>query len=449
MPTVKIIGIANEGTFQIRVSDDRGIAASRVIESGDLVFNSGRGAATRGAITPPSSLVDGDGDPVKAATWAVAVSRDAGAGGTGVEANVVVAGDRLRLNSGAVVNTSANANAPAAGRAIAEQKSPRAVSVLMSSPLHSAQTRWSVPTAFFPSDTPGDHEIFITAKGSGDAAGAAGNAWSMVFDTPSTYSAAKAADIDVRVDTKGKTVTVRFDNGPVTVGSLLAALTANADFDARFTANTGCDAVATTPLEPSTAADVRDAVAGFVDAAGTEATAGIGRTQFAIEVRFSGFIATVSADELLADILARTVARNRADEAADSVSELRTLLGIASVGDASSIVGRAPGTTVRYQMEASSTAHMPQARDLVDIAAGHTGATAIAADASAGNAAHPAITAVTPVATGYAPDAPTRLNATTIDNSGAQDRVDEDKNGASQPRITVSSSVKPRIAATS
>ncbi|WP_419837039.1 cell wall-binding repeat-containing protein [Candidatus Poriferisodalis sp.] len=443
-PTVKIIGIANEEAFQIRVSDDRGIAASTAIESGDLVFNSGRGAATRGTITPPSSLVDTDDNPVKAATWTVAVARDAGAGGTGVEANVLVAGDRLRLNSGAVVDTSANVNAAAAGRAIAEQASPRAVSVLMSSPLHSAQTRWSVPTAFFPSDTPGDHEIFISAKASGDAAGAAGNAWSMVFDTPSTYSAAKDADIDVRVDTKGKTVTVRFNNGPVTVASLLAALTANADFDARFSANTGCDAVATTRLEPSTAADDRDSVAGFVDAAGDTSTTGIGMTQFAVEVRFSGYIATVSADELLADILARTVARNRANEAADSVTELRTLLGIASVGNALSIVGSAPGTTVRYEMTTASTAYMPQARDLVDIAAGHTGAAAITADAAAGNAAHPAITAVPAVATGYAPDAPTRLNATTINNTGAQDRVDEDKNGASQPRITVSASVKAR-----
>ena len=212
-PQVTVIGIADEAAFQIRVSDDRGIAASTAIESGDLVFNSGRGAATLGAITPPGFLVDTDGEPVKAATRTVAVSRGAGAGGAGVGADVVVAGDRLRLSSGAVVDTS---------------------------------------------------------------------------------------------------------------------------------------------------------------------------------------------------------------------------------------VGSAPGTTVRYEMTTASTAYMPQARDLVDIAAGHTGAGAIAADATAGNAAHPAITAVPAVATGCAPDAPTRLNATTINNSGAQDRVDEDKNGASQPRITVSASVKAR-----
>ena len=56
-PTVTIIGIANEEAFQIRVSDDRGLDASTAIEAGDLVFNSGRGAATLGAIAAPSSLV--------------------------------------------------------------------------------------------------------------------------------------------------------------------------------------------------------------------------------------------------------------------------------------------------------------------------------------------------------------------------------------------------------
>ena len=286
--------------------------------------------------------------------------------------------------------------------------------------------------AFFPADAAEDHGIFIEAKGSGDAAGAAGNAWSMVFDTPSACSAAEAADIDVRVDTKGKTVTARFNNGPVTVGSMLAALTANAEFDERFSAGTGCDAAATTRLEPSTAADDRDAPAGFVAEDGGTASAGIGRTQFAVEVRFSGYIATVSADELLADILARTVARNRANTDADTVTELRSLLGISSVGDASSIVGRAPGTTVRYEMESALTAYMPQARDLVNIAAGAALLDDDPNTAATETGFRPAEAAV---ATGYASD---------VNTSTSLARVDQSRNGASQPRITVSASVKAR-----
>ena len=45
-----------------------------------------------------------------------------------------------------------------------------------------------------------------------------------MFDRASTYSAAKPLDIDVRVDTRGQRVTVRFNNGPATatLGDLLA-----------------------------------------------------------------------------------------------------------------------------------------------------------------------------------------------------------------------------------
>lgn len=60
----------------------------------------------------------------------------------------------------------------------------------------------------------------------------------MVFDRASTHSAAKPLDIDVRVDTTGQRVTVRFNNGPATatLRDLLDALKANADFDSRFAA---------------------------------------------------------------------------------------------------------------------------------------------------------------------------------------------------------------------
>ena len=419
-PTVTIIGIANEEAFNIRIADAGGLASDAQITGAELTLTSGRGTATLGTVSHTAGE----------ATASVAVIREAIDGVVG--ANALVAGDRLTLRSGALADVAGNVNAGTSGRAIAEQASPRAVSVLMSSPLHSAQTRWSVPGAFFPGDDAGDHEIFISAKGSGDAAGAAGNAWSMVFDTPSSYSAAKDADIDVRVDTKGKTVTVRFDNGPVTVGSLLAALEANAGFDERFSANTGCDAVTTTRLEPSDDATVRDSVAGFVDADGGSSTTGIGRTQFAVEVRFSGYIATVDSDVLLADILARSVARNRANEDADTVTELRGLLDIASPGNAASIVGGAPSTTVRYEMESASTAYMPQARDLVDIAAGAALLDDDPNTAASETGFRPAEAAV---ATGYAPD---------VNTSTSLARVDQSRNAASQPRITVSSSVKAR-----
>ncbi len=401
-PKVTIIGIANETAFQIRIADAGGLDSGAEITADELTFTSGKGTATLGAVTHTAGET----------TATVAVTRAADAGGNAT-ADTLVVGDRLTIKSGALADTSENVNASTTGRAIAEPKSPRITSVLLSNPLYSAQNVWTVPDSV---GATGDNAITITAKASGDAAGAAGNAWSVVFDTPSTYSAEKASDIDVRVDTKGKTVTVRFVNGPATVGSLLAALKANSAFDERFSAGTGCDAVATTALTPSNAADDRDAAA---------SATGAGRTQFAIEVRFGAYIATHVDDELLADIFARTLARNRNNEDADTQSELIALLGTdAGTG---TLVGTAPSKTVRYEMETASVAYMPMDRDRVLTLAGAEAAT----DADANKAGDQARALVAHVATGYAPDDP-------------NEPADESKNGKSDLRISQTSSIKAR-----
>ncbi|MCY3950656.1 MAG: cell wall-binding repeat-containing protein [Acidimicrobiaceae bacterium] len=403
-PKVTIIGIANEAAFQIRISDAGGLDSDAKITLDELTFTSGKGTASlaTGAVTHTAGET----------TATVTVTREADAGGNAA-ANTLVVGDRLTIKSGAIADTSENVNSSTTGRAIAEPKSPRITSVLLSNPLYSAQNVWTVPDSV---GATGDNAITITAKASGDAAGAAGNAWSVVFDTPSTYSAEKASDIDVRVDTKGKTVTVRFVNGPATVGSLLAALKANSAFDERFSAGTGCSAVATTALTPSNAADDRDAAA--------EATRA-GRTQFAIEVRFGSYIATHVDDELLADVLARTLARNRNNEDADTQSELIALLGTGA--GTGTLVGTAPGKTVRYEMETASTAYMPMDRDRVLTLAGAEAA----ADADANKAGDQARALVAHVATGYAPDDP-------------NEPADESKNGKSDLRISQTSSIKAR-----
>ena len=420
-PRVTIIGIANESAFQIRIADVRGLAADAEIDPEELTFTSGRGEATLGTVTHAAGET----------TATVAVTRAADAGGNAT-ANTLVAGDRLTIKSGALADTSENVNAATTGRAIAEQASPKITSVLMSNPRYSVQTRWEVPDTFFPDDTPGTNEITIVAKADGDAAGAAGNGWKIVFDTPTSYDAEKAADIDVRVAAKSKTATVTFRNGPVTIASLLAALKADSEFDALFGASTGCDAVATTRLAPSPAAADRDALSTFVDADGTDASAGIGRTQFAVEVGFNAYIATAVADELLDDILARTLARNRNNADADTLAELRPLLGIDSVTDADTIVGGAPGRTVRYEMETASVALMPMARDRVLTLAG---AEVLLDNPNTDATETDFRSAEDHVATGYAED---------VDTTTAKARVDQNKNTRSDVRITVSSGVKAR-----
>ena len=243
-------------------------------------------------------------------------------------------------------------------------------------------------------------------------------------------------------------MTVRFNNGPATatLGDLLAALKANADFDARFTAGFSNCALG----------DPR-AQLGLLAARNSSVPAdGAGRTQFAIEVNFNAFVNIVRNDNLLADVLAASAVRTRpsaAETLADGITRIRTAAaggagvtaggGLTIVDDLSAaspsltetVVDATPPTRqVRYEVETALVRNLPQARDLVETAAGHAGAAAIV-----GPPAFSAITADAGVATGYAADA----NAPgTTANDTAQDRVDENLNGASQVRIAVSSSVK-------
>ena len=103
----------------------------------------------------------------------------------------------------------------------------------------------------------------------------------MVFDRASTYSAEEPLDIGVRVDPRGKRVTVRFDNGPVTatLGDLIAALNGDDKFAALFSAGfTSCSLAASNNASSAVLGLVaaRNVAAGFDDS---------GRTQFAVEVR--------------------------------------------------------------------------------------------------------------------------------------------------------------------
>ena len=264
--------------------------------------------------------------------------------------NALVADDRLTLKAGKLTDTSDNKNARVSQAAIKAQASPRVISVLMSNPLHSAQTRWEVPDEFFAENTPGTNEITIAAKADG--------------------------------------------------------------------------------------------------AGGDDASSGIGRTQFAVEVRFSGYIRSVTSGNhtaLVADLLAATAGRSRNQAAnetlAAAITRVRGLMQLpATSSNANRINAPAeltgPTTMVRYQAQVADAALLPMARDLVDVEAGIAAAAAIT-----GPPAFPAITGVDEVATGYAKD--TRVTGQTDDD--ARDKVDEDKNGASQRRITVSGSVKPYV----
>ncbi|MDE0319857.1 MAG: cell wall-binding repeat-containing protein [Acidimicrobiaceae bacterium] len=305
-PTISIVGIADAETarndFNVSFSDNVGIAGTAVLTADEVTIVPGPGADA----VPSPTVTHTAGD----ATATVGLGRP------------LVAGDRLVIAPGAIQDTAPtpNVSAGTSGSAIKAQASPRITSVLMSEVKHTARASWTVPeTIVGGAAAANDDAITISAKPGGGADGAAGNGWTMVFDRASTYSAAKPLDIDVRVDPKGQRVTVRFNNGPTTatLGDLLAALKANADFDALFAAGfSNC------------AAGDPKALLALVAARNSSVSAdGAGRTQFALEVRFNAFVDTISNDELLSDVLASTAVRTRpnaTETLAAGITRIRT-----------------------------------------------------------------------------------------------------------------------------
>ena len=318
------------------------------------------------------------------------------------------AGDRVTIPSGAIEDAAGNKSLQRSFTAIAPHKSPRITAVTMSSLKHSIQAATEVPTEIAGADVLGVAGIMITAKADGAAAGAAGNDWSMVFDVASTWKADEDAevDIDVRVNSRDRTVFVRFNTGNAKFGDLKAEFEGSSAFDAMFEVklppnDVGCNATLNEPLD--------------IDNTDRQITTGDltgGMTQVAIEVRFNGYVETVVDTGLLADILKDVVDRD--NDLADTAAVTTAL----TLGGTTPFVG--PKTTVRYEATTSNAAALPQVRDLVTTEAGADAVTEnpdTTVDEEAG--------AVPAIATGYAPVA---------DN--------DEKNAASQVRIGRSSSVK-------
>jgi putative cell wall-binding protein len=463
-PAVSIVGIAGTGAFYVTITDPGGLAPldASALDEDDFVFTPHADAKT-GAIITTGAVTSSEVPTATPAslptrmTAVVPITRTAV--DNVVAANELMVGDRLALKEGVIKDLRKprpNVNREVSTAAFKAQASPQIEAVLMSEPNHSEQNRWTVPEALVAgaaSSGGTDHSITITAKKSGDAAGAAGNGWTFVFDRASTYSTQKPLDIDVRVDTGGKRVTVRFNNGPLTatLGDLLAALKANSDFDERFSAGfTTC---------ANAAAGGRAQLGLVTTAAGrnqSSAGAATGRTKVAIEVHFKAYVDTVDHNELLEDVLENAALRAgktndttaltgiRIDATGGTVAgdgtvtpgtaggglSLATPTSIATIVDALT-TGTPPTEVVRYEAVTALVSNLPQLGDRVVTKAG------IAAHDAVGDL--PATTAVAAVATGYAADA--NASGTTV-NTDARDTVDEDKNAASTVPISLGSRVK-------
>ena len=356
--------------------------------------------------------------------------------GLGLEFTPALAvGDRITISAGAVTDAAGNKSLQRSFTAIAEQKSPRITSVLMSSLNHSTQAVARVPAVLTAgagtapdADRTDAEDIWIEAKADGAAAGAAGNSWSVTYDRASTCDADKDLDIDVRVNSRDQSVFVRFNNGKAKFQDLQAALEANSAFSALFEVKVDADSDSVTdgacgkPAENDVliTALERGAEASTVQMNST--TSGV--TKVAIQVTFNAYISAVNHSTLLYDVLDETLDRNVAAETDQNrVSSLGTALGIPDIDtipvDAAFVTASFPGTKVTYSLTASVALALPQVRDLV----------ATEAARIADPDATPEITAIAGVATGYADD---------------EDTADknENMNGPSQVRIARSSSVK-------
>ena len=467
-PTISVIMVAGRNTAEVTVSTgDPALAAQPDGEDPIVTIRNATAGDTKTVVIGADGNLDFEETDV-----------DGDANGTKAD---LVAGDRVTIAAGAIEDVIGNKSLQRSFTAIKSQASPRITSVLLSNLNHSAQAVAAVPHSLTggagsaPDDGDAgttedssfdDPDIWIAAKADGAAAGAVGNLWSVVFDRASGYDAEKDQDIDVRVNSRDRTVFVRFNNGKATFGDLAAALEANSAFDAMFEvkvdtdpatillANLGKCGSAATKKELDIPTLERGG--GALEAGGTFATdtwstsaLSGGMTKVAIQVTFNAYISATGSDndnkELLEDLLAATAVRagkaGVADDEADSpqdadhglTDELRaglrlTTLTLPTAGDptvAFNYVFSAPGTTVRYEATTDNAVMLPQLRDLVTTAAGASVVTDVQ-DTTVDEAR----SAVAPVALGYASDSDTTL------------KVDESMNAASQVRMGRSSGVK-------
>ncbi|MYA25413.1 MAG: cell wall-binding repeat-containing protein [Acidimicrobiales bacterium] len=395
---------------------------NNTVDTDEIRITTKAGSTTAKVPSDPLKLADGDKITV------------ANADGDTV---ALEAGDRVTILSGALVDKAGNKSRARTFTVLAAPKSPRITSVTMSDMVHATQATVDVPedlTEASP-DNNSDNNIKITAKKGGSADGAAGNGWTIRFDRVTSWKAdaTAAVDIDVRVSSKDRVVSVRFNTGNAKFADLKSALEANSAFDAMFkvtlpAAKSGvCGATANNPVMIAT-----------VDRGETAPTAG-GKTAVAVVVTFGAYAYSIDADgELGNDVFAEVVKRHNAvaadlDISGGTVSAIDTAaltrLHAALINDpagnptGSVTAGTAvadvsgPANMARYELETGNPLLLPKVRDLVTTAAGTP-------DSVTGTDARD------PVATGYAMD------------DTATDKVNEAENAKSQVRIGQSSNVK-------
>ena len=363
--------------------------------------------------------------------------------------------DRITVKNAVYEDGFGNRNRSVTQATVLPPSDPKVTSVRMSQPKYSVGRVQSHMAVQIPDDVAGgDSQVWITANADGAAAGAAGNDWSFVFDKASTWDADNDQDIDVRVNPRDKTVSVRFDDGKVKQDDLVEKMNSNSRFAAMFTATNytrenkagiPCPVSVNEdlplnnlgrqiPVKVDRAVDdtgdielfyprppisvitldmilsahatglVYEADGGFVGFAALKDEGGgefTGRTGVALEVNFNGYVDMIfegGTADVFVDVFADTLDRLKIDVDGDdngSVTSEEEIAArtayrgtdgglvpmLASVGSGTDTFVNTgetfadtgvstPSRVLRFDVNVTDAARLPQERDVVDVAGG-------------------------------------------------------------------------------
>ncbi|WP_419932275.1 cell wall-binding repeat-containing protein [Candidatus Poriferisodalis sp.] len=248
-PKVRIVAPAGSESLLAVISDDSELDEI-IVNPRQVRVITRRGTAVVAAEDTPEVL------PLhEAAVFALRLTAPTGytrpaAGGSGSElvapggAYRLEPGDRMLLRHGVAVDAAGNRSRAGSVNVTAPQHSLRAVSISVAA----AKTRDEASTDAVSGDADDDLSgaqallagtLRITARDSGDAAGALGITWEVRTSRLSTHDpAVEQIGIDIAVSSRDKIISIRFASGTPNFGQLADALNADAGFARHFEADT-------------------------------------------------------------------------------------------------------------------------------------------------------------------------------------------------------------------
>lgn len=360
-PTFEFISIVGQSSFTVIAKDnlntDTGLANGETLIDAEITATSSADDLTVSSVG--GGAVDTSSGRVTEHTFTVNVSR------------ALLSTDRITIAKDAIKDAAGNGHAARTSRApLTATSNVRLLTLRVSGHYHDVQARYTVPAAITGGNSAegAAEDVFFTAKPTGRAAGANGNGWRFDFRQASTYNEKKPVSIEVLMNTAGKRAFITFVNGKPRFADLAAALRAHNEFNGLW--DVSFDPIPNTCVPANKALTVGTHVTLEGDSATSADKDRDGTTKMAIEATFSGYVASVTTSELLADVFAPTVVRIPAATLAD--------IGLSTAGD---VTG--PVRTVRYVASTQDVTRLPRSGDRINVEAGTIATGYVLADGTA------------------------------------------------------------------